>query len=155
MARSIADWSAGSAPFSASAISPLTFETALPTALPPYSSPPSRSSTASYSPVDAPDGTAARPRAPESSTTSTSTVGLPRESSTCLPWTLSIAAIGLGKLVDGQPPASPGRLAEGELRVHAEAARGCDRLQQQRADQLLGLGPRRRIGPRAARLLRS
>jgi hypothetical protein len=31
-------------------------------------------------PVDAPEGTAARPDAPESSVTSTSTVGLPRES---------------------------------------------------------------------------
>src|ERR1700677_1071591 len=35
---------------------------------------------ASCSPVEAPDGTAARPNAPEASLTSTSTVGLPRES---------------------------------------------------------------------------
>src|SRR5262245_3258790 len=35
---------------------------------------------ASCSPVDAPDGTAARPSAPEARRTSTSTVGLPRES---------------------------------------------------------------------------
>ena len=35
------------------------------TALPPYSLPPSRSSVASNSPVDAPEGTAARPTAPE------------------------------------------------------------------------------------------
>ena len=41
---------------------------------------PSRSSTASCSPVDAPDGTAARANVPSSSATSTSTVGLPRES---------------------------------------------------------------------------
>ena len=41
---------------------------------------PSRSSTASWAPVEAPDGTAARPSAPDSSPTSTSTVGLPRES---------------------------------------------------------------------------
>src|SRR5438093_7358758 len=40
----------------------------------------SRSSSASRSPVEAPDGTAARPNAPPSSVTSTSTVGLPRES---------------------------------------------------------------------------
>src|SRR6185437_10948404 len=39
---------------------------------------PSRSSTASCAPVEAPDGTAARPIDPSSSTTSTSTVGLPR-----------------------------------------------------------------------------
>ena len=41
---------------------------------------PSRSSTASFTPVDAPDGTAARPTEPSSRTTSTSMVGLPRES---------------------------------------------------------------------------
>jgi hypothetical protein len=40
--------------------------------------------------VEAPDGTMARPEAPEPSTTSTSTVGLPRESRTSLPITCSI-----------------------------------------------------------------
>src|ERR1051325_10502527 len=35
---------------------------------------------ASCSPVEAPEGTAARPNAPEARRTSTSTVGLPRES---------------------------------------------------------------------------
>ena len=50
------------------------------TPLPPHSEPPSRSSTASCTPVEAPEGTAARPNAPDSSSTSTSTVGLPRES---------------------------------------------------------------------------
>src|SRR5512144_1602044 len=35
---------------------------------------------ASWAPVDAPEGTAARPTSPPSSVTSTSTVGLPRES---------------------------------------------------------------------------
>jgi hypothetical protein len=35
---------------------------------------------ASREPVDAPEGTAARPLMPDSSTTSASTVGLPRES---------------------------------------------------------------------------
>src|SRR3954468_22317458 len=39
---------------------------------------PSRSSTASWAPVEAPDGTAARPKEPSSRSTSTSTVGLPR-----------------------------------------------------------------------------
>ena len=43
-------------------------------------SPPSRSSTASNAPVDAPLGTAARANEPSSRSTSTSTVGLPRES---------------------------------------------------------------------------
>ena len=37
------------------------------TPLPPYAAPPSRSSTASCTPVEAPDGTAARPSAPDSS----------------------------------------------------------------------------------------
>ena len=41
------------------------------------------SSTASYSPVLAPDGAAPRPKPPDSVWTSASTVGLPRESSTC------------------------------------------------------------------------
>ena len=45
--------------------------------LPRYRSPPSRSSTASWTPVDAPLGTAARNK-PRSVVTSTSTVGLPR-----------------------------------------------------------------------------
>src|SRR4030095_10096137 len=41
---------------------------------------PSRSSIASRAPVEAPEGTAARPMTPDSSSTSHSTVGLPRES---------------------------------------------------------------------------
>lgn len=41
---------------------------------------PARSSNASCSPVEAPDGTDARPIMPDSNTTSTSTVGLPLES---------------------------------------------------------------------------
>ena len=49
-------------------------------------SPPSRSSTASNSPVEAPEGTAASPRAPDSRATSTSTVGLPRESRIWRAW---------------------------------------------------------------------
>ena len=61
------------------------------TPLPPNASPPSRSSTASNSPVDAPEGTAARPAAPDSSPTSTSTVGLPRLSITWRAWTCLIS----------------------------------------------------------------
>jgi len=64
------------------AISPLTLLTAWRTPLPPNRSPPSRSSTASWMPVEAPEGVMARPCAPESRTTSASTVGLPRESRT-------------------------------------------------------------------------
>src|SRR5256885_2839438 len=57
----------------------LTFFTASSTPLPPkrFLSP-SRSSTASCSPVEAPLGTAARPAAPLDRVTSHSTVGLPR-----------------------------------------------------------------------------
>src|SRR4051794_12384945 len=84
-------WSEASRPVTASAISPLTLATALPTPLPRYSAPPSRSSVASNSPVEAPDGTAARPVAPERSASSTSTVGLPRESRIWRAWTRSMA----------------------------------------------------------------
>src|SRR5947208_11089899 len=58
-----------------------TAPTALSTPLPPYRAlSPSRSSTASNAPVEAPLGTAAWASVPSSSATSTSTVGLPRES---------------------------------------------------------------------------
>src|SRR5919197_1263806 len=79
-ARSSPSWSRASRPRTTSAISLSTFATARVTPLPPYAAPPSRSSTASCTPVDAPEGIAARPAAPDSSWTSTSTVGLPRES---------------------------------------------------------------------------
>src|SRR5574341_247683 len=73
-----------------------TFFTASSTPLPPnrfWS--PSRSSTASRSPVEAPEGTAARPIAPPSSTTSTSIVGLPRLSRISRANTESIVVIYL------------------------------------------------------------
>jgi hypothetical protein len=47
--------------------------------------------------VDAPDGTAARPFTPLSSVTSASTVGLPRESITCLPL-ISLIALMVASL---------------------------------------------------------
>src|SRR3954453_2374116 len=59
----------------------MTAATACSTPLPPYRPlSPSRRSTASKAPVDAPEGTAARAVVPSSRRTSTSTVGLPRES---------------------------------------------------------------------------
>ncbi len=74
-------WSAASRPYRAGAIVSVTLATAPRTPLPPKRAlSPSRSSTASWAPVEAPDGTAARPTAPSARTTSTSTVGLPRES---------------------------------------------------------------------------
>src|SRR5260221_6316741 len=90
IAPSTARWSAAF-PVSAAAISPFTFATAFRTPLPPYRRvSPSRSSSASRTPVDAPDGTAARPITPPSSVTSTSTVGFPRESRISLPCTVAI-----------------------------------------------------------------
>ena len=97
--RSRRRWSRPSRPTTASAISPLTLATARPTPLPPKRLPPSRSSTASKAPVDAPEGTMARPSAPLSSTTSTSTVGLPRESRTSRPLTCSMMLTALGRLL--------------------------------------------------------
>ena len=76
--RSSAAWAEASIPRIAVRISPLTFSTALLTPLPSHCVPPSRSSVASNSPVDAPEGTAARPQAPDFTLSSTSTVGLPR-----------------------------------------------------------------------------
>jgi len=78
---SICTWRSTSMPVRASAISLLTCSTALVTPLPPkrFLSP-SRISSASRLPVDAPEGTAALALWPDSSVTSTSTVGLPRES---------------------------------------------------------------------------
>ena len=71
----------------------LTFATALATPLPPkrFSSP-SRSSTASNSPVEAPLGAIPLPTVPSDRTTSASTVGLPRESRISLPVTCSMDA---------------------------------------------------------------
>src|SRR5215208_1067500 len=93
-ARSRPAWSSASRPPIASAISPLTLPTAFVTPLPLHSRPPSRSSVASNSPVEAPDGTAARPCVPERSSTSTSTVGFPRLSRICRACTRSIWLIG-------------------------------------------------------------
>src|SRR5450759_3099778 len=57
-------------------IAPLTLPTAVITSAPPNRLPPSRRSTASPLPVEAPAGAIARPTAPPVSVTSASTVGL-------------------------------------------------------------------------------
>ena len=54
---------------------------------------PSRSSSASCSPVEAPLGTAARPNAPDTVFTSTSMVGLPLESRISLAWISTICIV--------------------------------------------------------------
>ena len=84
--RSIMAWSAAASeaqdrPRSRSAISVLTAATAPRTPLPSYrSGSPSRRSTASRDPVEAPDGTPARAVVPSASRTVTASVGRPRES---------------------------------------------------------------------------
>src|SRR5262249_54865820 len=82
MSRSIIAWSRASLPRKRGARIRFTFSTALATPFPRKRLPPSLSSTASCSPVDAPDGTVARPPIPFLSWTSTSTVGCPLESRT-------------------------------------------------------------------------
>ena len=84
---SIACWLLTSMPTIAAAIGPLTFATACSTPLPAHAKPPSRNSTASWRPVLAPEGTAARPMNPPAVWQSTSTVGLPRESKIIRAWT--------------------------------------------------------------------
>src|SRR6266852_6443661 len=82
-----ARWSAASRPAMDLAISVLALATALSTPLPRYFDlSPSRSSRASCSPVEAPEGTAARPRMPPSRMTSATTVGFPRESRIWRAW---------------------------------------------------------------------
>ena len=89
---SMAVWSVGSMPRILGAILSFTLATAPRTPLPMYRSPWSRSSTASYAPVDAPLGTDARCSWPPDMM-STSTVGLPRLSKICRALTESITAI--------------------------------------------------------------
>src|SRR5712691_5442378 len=81
----------------------LTFFTASRTPLPPkrFLSP-SRSSTASCSPVEAPLGTAARPAAPLDRVTSHSTVGLPRLSRISRAWTEMMVLMSDPTLRDGR-----------------------------------------------------
>ena len=68
-------------PMTSRASSPFAFATAFSTPLPRNRlGSPSRSSSASREPVDAPDGTAALARRPSDVVISTATVGLPRES---------------------------------------------------------------------------
>ena len=77
-------------PTNASLILLLIFTKAFETSLPCSAVPMSRKSTASRCPRDAPAGAIALPIEPSVKTTSTSTVGLPRESQTRLPLSFSI-----------------------------------------------------------------
>src|SRR4051812_4545724 len=142
---STAFWSSASTPFSACAISPSTLLTARVTPFPPHAAlSPSRSSSASCTPVDAPDGTAARPNAPLPSCTSTSTVGLPRESRI---WRACTPEIGLAK------PELLLRLVEiailfveRELRPGASVARGELLGPLDPRPEAVGDGPQRELG---------
>src|SRR6266567_1861491 len=88
--RSRPPWSSTLWPSTAAAISPSTLAIALSTPLPPNRSwSPSRSSTASWAPVLAPEGTIAVPESASVSTV-TARVGLPRESRTSSALTASI-----------------------------------------------------------------
>src|SRR3984893_10482529 len=98
-----------------SAIFSSTLSTAFNTPLPRYLSfSPSRSSQASCSPVLAPLGTMARPTAPPASSTSTSTVGLTRESRTCRARTSQIIVCDIEKLY---PELAASRKTDEQLRL--------------------------------------
>ena len=87
-------WSRTSSPISWSEIDPLMLSSAWLTPLPhPLLSSPSRSSTASCSPVDAPDGTAARPTNPLSGHDLDLNRRVARESKIMRPLTSKIADI--------------------------------------------------------------
>src|SRR5690348_3943860 len=112
-------WSNTSRPCSAGARMSCTFAMALKTDLPRYRfGSPSRSSSASNWPVDAPDGTVPRPRRPFSNTTSVSMVGLPRESKT---WQAEMEAIFISKSKLRQPvkprigDVAQGKILQGQL----------------------------------------
>src|SRR4029453_1318968 len=88
---------------------------------------------ASRLPVEAPDGTMARPKAPDSSHTSTSTVGLPRESRISRAWRERISDRALRLSLEDEMR----KRAEG-LGGGAEGREGGEGL----AHQLLRAGPR-------------
>ena len=92
IALSTAYISEASSPVTAPLITVLIFSTALSTPFPRYLDlSPSRSSSASNSPVDAPLGAVPLPTVPSARYTSASTVGFPLESNISLPTTFSIS----------------------------------------------------------------
>src|SRR5713226_2745014 len=118
--RSNASCSAASIPRRRGAILLRTFSTAVRTPLPPYRAlSPSRSSWASCSPVEAPEGTAARPTLPEDTVTSHSSVGLPRLSRISRAWTSTISVMAVL-----QPGSA--RVARASSRSKAARRQACD-----------------------------
>ena len=164
-------------PRTASASSPSTFATACVTPLPPYSAPPSRSSIASSRPVDAPDGTAARPNGTRleanvdlDGRVAARVEDLPRvggsdgaQRNSSFAWSkyaslasrLSsrnvspfAAALLLGAL---DPIAEPARhRAQGELRIDVDAPRDVHRGEEDVAQLLEHVRVRLRLGRRLA-----
>src|SRR5689334_10454232 len=105
----MAIWSAAATPSSRGPSTSFTLRTASTTPLPTYRrASPSRSSTASCSPVEAPLGTAARPCAPLDRVTSVSTVGLPRLSRISRAWTSMIVLMNARVRETGQPSRGAG-----------------------------------------------
>src|SRR5690606_2998475 len=157
-ASSMRRWSSASMPLRASKISPLTASTALPTPLPPHRSlSPSRSSTASWAPVDAPEGTAARPKLPSSSVTSASRVGLPRLSRISRAWMLAILVMGWSCRSCGcwgECPCNGPRGPASKLIFHETAALGRAVQRQQGLQQGAHLRQRPGVGTIAEGLLR-
>src|SRR5947199_304405 len=144
MAKSTAICSSADIPSSRGPITSFTFLTASSTPLPRnrfWS--PSRSSTASCSPVDAPLGTAARPAAPLASVTSASMVGLPRLSRISRACTEMMVLIVAPTLAGGVPRVNarpeteqdgPGAVGEPLPVVEREPRRG-DRLADEDPDR--------------------
>ena len=124
--RSISACAPASRPASAGAMISFTFATARRTSRPPNAAPPSRRSTASPLPVEAPAGAIARPMTPPASATSTSTVGRPRESHTRRPCTFAIAAWAMLSLSVAPEPLRPGAPHRGERsrRLRDQGQRG-------------------------------
>ena len=123
---------------------------------------PSRSSTASYAPVLAPLGTAARASVPSSRATSTSTVGLPRESrisrapTASMEGTVLLLSCSGRSGVAGEPTPAPARLPgeappRGQRRAGRRGAPALDAAgRRRRRVQRRSRGCRRRASSSAA-----
>jgi hypothetical protein len=133
-------WSVGSMPSTLGPMIELTLSTAFITPLPIQSAfTPSRSSSASYAPVLAPLGTAARKR-PSSVITSTSTVGLPRLSKIWRALTALIVAMSTCQ-VPAEQHNPMGRVGE-RPRGRESRTRDCTRLRVLRQAERLTEGMR-------------
>ena len=124
------------------ASSPFTFATAVVTPLPAQASPPSRSSTASNSPVDAPEGTAARPSRARLQDHVHLNGGVSARVEDLTPVDLLDAAHSASTCVSE----SFGRLAQGELRIDP----GIERIAHGRREAIAGVVARLKAACRRA-----